>query len=184
MALCNQSAGMAHHTRWIKIENFDQKRVFRFRPLRQWSPCRIFYLFWAPNGRKLLIGLFDRRATKWCFWLACDQMVLSTGVRPNGAFDRRATKWCFWPACDQNLGSVLRSGETSDPYANSFEGFPPKFFTDFECPRAKNYKLLFLTIVRPKPGFGPFNRCVTISLSWHFWPMVQLMGGHVYGATK
>ncbi len=59
-----------------------------FGPLRHSSrkfPSRIFYPFWAPRTRKLRIGLFDRRGTKWCFW-------------------PRATKiyvLFFWPLCDQ-----------------------------------------------------------------------------------
>ncbi len=58
-----------------------------FGPLRQWSrkfSSGIFYLFWAPHGQKLRIGLFNRRETKWCFWPACDQnqgSVLLTIVR-------------------------------------------------------------------------------------------------------
>ncbi len=36
-----RSATPAHRTRWVKIEMFDQERVFRFGPLRQWSPSRI-----------------------------------------------------------------------------------------------------------------------------------------------
>ncbi len=62
-----QSATTAHQTRWVKVENFDQERVFRFGPIRQWSPSRIFYPFWATHGRKIRIGLFDHRVTKWCF---------------------------------------------------------------------------------------------------------------------
>ncbi len=40
-----QSATPAHRTRWFKIDNFDQEKVFRFGPLRQWPPSRIFYPF-------------------------------------------------------------------------------------------------------------------------------------------
>ncbi len=65
MALCTlQSATPAHRIKWFRIEKFDQEREFRFGPLRQWSPCRIFYPFWAPHGRKLRISLFNCRATK------------------------------------------------------------------------------------------------------------------------
>ncbi len=74
IALCTlQSATKVHRTRCVRIENFDQERVFRFGPLHQWSPSKIFYPFWSPHGRKLesvfltivrLIGAFHRRATK------------------------------------------------------------------------------------------------------------------------
>ncbi len=77
VALCNQSAGMAlytlqsataaYRTRLVKIENFDQEKVFLFGPLLQCSPFGIFYAFWAPHGRKLRISLFEYRATSWCF---------------------------------------------------------------------------------------------------------------------
>ncbi len=91
MALGNQSAGMAlhtqhsaipaHRTRWVKIENFDQEKVFRFQPLCEWSSSRIIYQFWVPHARKLRIGLFDHRTTKWCFWPACDLNLDSVLLR-------------------------------------------------------------------------------------------------------
>ncbi len=74
MALCTlQSATPAHRTRWVKIKNFDQERVFRFRPLRRWSPSRTFYPFWASHGRKLvkfgnlthLVAPWAKRPIKW-----------------------------------------------------------------------------------------------------------------------
>ncbi len=58
---------------WIKFLKFCLEKL---RTLRQWFrkfPSRIFYPFWAFHGQKLRICLFDRRATKWCFWPACDQ---------------------------------------------------------------------------------------------------------------
>ncbi len=58
-----QSASPAHRTRWVKMENFDLGRVFRFGLLRRWSPSKIFYPFWAAHGQKLRIGLFDCCAT-------------------------------------------------------------------------------------------------------------------------
>ncbi len=67
----------------------------RFGTLCQWCVKflpRIFYPFWAPHIRKLRIGPFDRRATKWCFWLACDQNLCSvflTAVRPGKALKIR-----------------------------------------------------------------------------------------------
>ncbi len=66
-----QSATLAHRTRWVKIENFDQERVFRF-----------------------------------------DLCV---------------------------------------------NGLPPGFFTHFGRPTAENYESVFLSVVRPNPGFGPFE---------------------------
>ncbi len=73
-----------------------------FGPLRQWSrkfPSRIFHSFWAPHSQKLQIGLSDRRATKRCFSLACDQnlgSVLLTVVRlfPYlGTFNQWCDNW-------------------------------------------------------------------------------------------
>ncbi len=42
-----------------------------------------FYSIWAPHGRKLRNGLFDRNATKWYFWPACDQNLDSVLLRSN-----------------------------------------------------------------------------------------------------
>ncbi len=62
-----------------------------FVPLHQWSrkfPSRIFYPFLALHGWKLQIVLFDLRATKCCFWPACDQnlcCIFLTIVRPGKA---------------------------------------------------------------------------------------------------
>ncbi len=82
MALCTlQSATTEHRTRWVKIENFDQERVFRFGQLWRYSAPKIFYPFWAYNAWKLRIGLFDHRATKWCFWPACYQNLDSVLLR-------------------------------------------------------------------------------------------------------
>ncbi len=88
MALCRvQSATPTHHTRWVKIENFYQERVFRSGPLRQWYPSRNFYPFWAPVAKNY-------------------ESVFLTVLWPNGAFDRRATKtWVpsFWGAMSKIL---------------------------------------------------------------------------------
>ncbi len=143
-----QSAIPAHHTRWVKIENSDHERIFRFGPLRQWSLSRIFYSFWAPHGRKLRIGLFDRHMTNWCFWLACDQNLSSVLLRCDGSK--------FWP------------GETSYLYANGPESFPPGFFTHFGCSRAENYESVFLTVVRPN---GAFDWRATRIYVRSFWPL-------------
>ncbi len=58
------------------------------------------------------------------------------------------------------------------------------FILGFGRPTAKNYESVFLTGVRPKPGFGPFvhNRAI-ISLSRYFWPIVRLIGGHCVCTT-
>ncbi len=112
----------------------------RFGTLRQWcvnSLARIFYPFWSPRNRKLRIGLFDRRATKWC----------------------------FWPSCDQNLGLVIlmrdwvkfskfRPWETLDLYANDPESFPLGIFIPFWRPMARNYESVF------------FDRCATEWCFW------------------
>ncbi len=41
----------------------------------------IFYPFWASHSQKLQIGLFDRRANKWCFLLARDKNLGSVILR-------------------------------------------------------------------------------------------------------
>ncbi len=132
--LQSATPGTSHQMGQNKIENFDQERVFRFGTLHhQWCVKflpSIFYPFWAPHGRKLWIGLFDRRATKtWVlsFWRATMGQIFRILIwRDFGPlhqwsrkfpsrifypfwaphdrklriclFDRRATKWCFWPA--------------------------------------------------------------------------------------
>ncbi len=126
-----------------------------------------------------ILGAPRPKITNWSFWPACDQTVLFSSVRPKPGFGPfEVQPWVKF--------SKFWSGETWDLYANGPESFPPGFFTDFECPRAKNYESVFLscdqmvllTGMRPKLGFGHFNRCVTISLSWNFWPMVRLMEGN------
>ncbi len=36
----------------------------------------------------------------------------------SGLFDHRATKWCFWMACDQNLDSVLLRCDNGSNFQN------------------------------------------------------------------
>ncbi len=107
------------------------------------------------------------------------ELVFLTVVRPNGAFDRRATETWVRPFEVRPWVKFLKCwpGETSDLYANGPESFPTGIFTHFGRATAKNYESVFLTVVRPKPRFGPFDRRATISLSRYFWPMVRLMEG-------
>ncbi len=117
----------------------------------------------------LILGAPQPKIIISSFWPPCDQMMLLTGVRQKPVFSPFMVRlWVkfskFWP------------GETSVLYANGPECFSPGFFTYFGRPTAKNYNSVFLTVVRPKPGFSPFDRRATISLSWYFWPMVRLMG--------
>ncbi len=80
-------------TRWVKFENVDLERVFRFGTLHQWCVkflSRIFYQFWLPYGQKFRFGTFNRVATKWYFdrgaTISISQYLLSTvrlmGVNP------------------------------------------------------------------------------------------------------
>ncbi len=121
------------------------------------------------------------KITNRSFWPACDQMVLLTSVRPNGAFDsmrpngafaRRATKtwvWSFWGA------TTCQPGETLGLYANGPESFPAGLFIHFGLSTAKNYKLVFLTIVRPNGPLtgmqpnGAFDRHATKTWVQSFW---------------
>ncbi len=73
---------------WVKFSKFWPGGLGTFRQWFRKFPSRIFYPFLTSHGRKLQIGLFDCRATKWCFWLACDQnlcLVFLTIVRPGKA---------------------------------------------------------------------------------------------------
>ncbi len=110
-------------------------------------------------------------------------------MRPNSAFDQCATKtWVrsFWGA---NHGLNFLNFDLERLW--TFTAMVPKVsHQDFLPilgalePKITNQsfwplwdQMVLLTGMRPKPGFGPFNCCVTISLSWYFWPMVRLMGG-------
>ncbi len=110
----------------------------------------------------------------------------------------KITNRSFWPACDQKLGSVLLWCDRLSNFRNfdlerllTFAPMVPKVsFQDFlpilGAPRPKITnrpfwplcrQVVLLTVVWPKPEFGPFDRRATISLSRYFWPMVRLMGG-------
>ncbi len=54
-------------------------------------------------------------------------------------------------------------------YASNPESSPSGFFTRFGHPTTKNYKLVFLTSVRPKPGFCSFEVRSWVKFS-NFWP--------------
>ncbi len=86
-------------TKWSNFQIFALEREFCSGTWRQWSrnyPFWKFHPFLPPHGRKLQIGLFDRRASKWWFWPSCDQnpcLVVLTVVRllsHLGTFDQ----WC------------------------------------------------------------------------------------------
>ncbi len=53
----------------------------------------------------------------------------------------------------------------SDLYVNCL---PPRFLIHFGRPMAENYESVFLTGVRPKPGFGPFVGRLWVKFS-KFW---------------
>ncbi len=115
--------------------------------LRQWCVKflpRIFYLFSAPHSRKLWIGLFNRRATKWCFWLACDQNQGSVILM----CDHESNFQNFYP---KNFG----------PLRQWSRKFPSRIFYPFLAPTPGNYELVFLTGVRPNSMFRLFDCCAT-----------------------
>ncbi len=151
------------HIPALWLQNATPALRIRFGTLRQWCVeflPRIFYSFWAPRSK----------ITNLSSWSACDQMVLLTGVRPKPGFGTFVVRlWVkfskFWPE------------ETSDLYANGPESFPLGVFTYFAGPHDQKLRFGILTGVRPKPGFAPFDRHATISLSQYFWPMVRLMVG-------
>ncbi len=104
-----------------------------------------------PHGQKLRFSLFDRRATRtWDCILRCDEM------------DQIST---FLP---------WRENFTLEHDASGVKSIPPGNFTYFSRPTTKNYKLVFLTVLRVNGGF---DRRATIILSRYFRPMVRLMGG-------
>ncbi len=120
----------------------------RFGTLCRWCVKflpRIFYPFWEPHRRKLRIGLFDRRATKWCFWLACDQNLDSVFLWWN--YGSNFSK--FWPV------------ETLDLYANGPESFPPGFLTyfGFWAPHGQKFQI------------DLFDRRATKTRVWSFCPL-------------
>ncbi len=117
-------------------------RVLRicFGTSRQWCVKflpRIFYPFWVPHGQKLQIGLFDRCATKWCFWLACDQNLGSVILR----CDHESNFWNF----------DLKRLRTFTPMV------PKVSLQDF---------LLFLAPYGRKLRIGLFDRCATKWCFW------------------
>ncbi len=95
-------------------------------------------------------------------------MIVLAGVRSKpgfGSFVVRPVVKCskFWP------------GETSDPYKDP-KSFPLGFFTHFGRTKPKNYwsifscdQMVLLTVVQPKPGFGPFQVRPWVKFS-KFWP--------------
>ncbi len=152
------------NARWVKIENFDQERVFRFRTLCQWCVKflpRIFYPYWAPHGQKLRIGRFDSGATKWYFWPACDQNLGSVLLRcdhgsnlQNSDLERLRT---FTPMVPKvSLQDFLPISGTPWPKFTNRSFWPP------------GNQMVLLTGMRPKLGFGPLDHRATISLSRYF----------------
>ncbi len=142
-------------TRWVKFENFNLERVFRFGTLRQWSrkfPFRIFYPFWSPHGQKLRIGLFDRRAIKWCFWLACDQNLGSVVLR----YDHGSNFWNFDLERLRTFTPVVPKVSLQD------------FLPILGAPRPKITNRSF----RPScDQIGAFNRRATKIYVRSFWPL-------------
>ncbi len=78
---------------WVKFSKFwpgETSDLYAIGP--EGFPTWIFYPFWAPHRRKLRIGLFDRRVTKWYFWpdtFDCRATItLSRYFLTNGATNR------------------------------------------------------------------------------------------------
>ncbi len=111
-------------------------------------------------------------------------LILGTPIQKLriGLFDHRATKWCFWPTCDQNLGSVILRCDCESNFRNldlerlrtfmpmarkvSLKGSLPLFgapqpeITTWSFWLAWD-QMLLLTSVRPKSMFSLFGRCAT-----------------------
>ncbi len=117
---------------WHSARNFTSVVRIMFLP-------RIFYSFWTPPGRKLRIGLFDQRATKWR----------------------------FRPACNQNLDSVLLRCDYGSNFRNfdlyrlwTFTPMVPKvslqdFLLILGAPRPKISNWSFWPLCDPKWCFSP-----------------------------
>ncbi len=63
-------------TKCVQFPNFSPGENItypNFTPVMRKVSHQDFSPFWAPYGRKLRIGLFDQRATKWCLWPTCDK---------------------------------------------------------------------------------------------------------------
>ncbi len=169
MALCTvQSAPSAHCNRWVKIENFDQERVFRFGPLRQWSPSRTFYPFWAPTAENY-------------------ESVFLTGVGPNGAFDWRATKTCIRSFSGATIGQIIKILTRRDfgPLRQWSLKFPSAIYYQFWRPHSRKFRFRLFNQGATKwvkfPNFLPgestlhrnLRQCSRKFPSWifySFWP--------------
>ncbi len=100
----------------------------RFGTLRLWCVkflARIFYSFWAPHSRKLRIGLFDRRATKfgqlskffpWGEYFAPELDASGSGSFTPGFFTH------FGRPTGKNFDSVVLTKVR--PNGSSFQIFP------------------------------------------------------------
>ncbi len=120
--------------------------------LRTFTPVvslRTFYPFWAQHGRKLRIGLFDRRATNWCFCPACDQNQGLVLLR------------CDRGSNSQNFDLKRLLTFTSMVPKVSLEDFVPILGAPWPKTTNRSFwpacdQMVLLTSVRPKPGLGPF----------------------------
>ncbi len=87
---CNPNLGSHFEVRRnaSKFQIFALEREFCSGTWRQWSqkyPSWKFHPFWPTHGQKLRFGRFDPRASKWWFWLSCDQhpcSIVLTVMRP------------------------------------------------------------------------------------------------------
>ncbi len=136
-----QSATPAPRTRKVKMENFDQERVFRFGTLHQWCVkflTRIFTRFGRPMPKN------------------SDLVVLSM-VWPNGTFDQRATKtWVryIWGATTGQIFKIL-TWRDFVPLHQWFQKIPSRIFYPFWAPHSWKLRI------------GLFHHSAT---KWCFWP--------------
>ncbi len=133
---------------------FWPRESISLRTFTQWSPSKIFYPFWSPYGQKLRIGLFDRRATKWCFWPACDQNLDSVLLR----WDHESNS--------QNFDlERLRTFTPIVPKVSLLDFLPP-FGAPWPEITNRSFwpscdQMVLLTDVRPESMFSLFDRCTT-----------------------
>ncbi len=103
-----------------------------------------------PKGFLPILAAPLLKITNRSFWLPCDQMVLLTSVWLNPGFGP-------FEVVPSVKFSKFWLGETLDLYVNGAESFPPRIFTYFRRPTAKNCESVFFIVVRP---YDAFDGCV------------------------
>ncbi len=139
-------------------------------------------MYWSHAGQKDRFVIFGRGALK----MAKKSWREAIGVKVRSEILSSGQNFLFWPiwfnappwhsaACRVPFlyfscrVPPRHFGFVSELYASGAYSFAPGFFTHFGRPTAENYESVFLTVVRPKPGFGHFEVQPWVKFS-EFWP--------------